>query len=67
MLNLLKKDMKAIPHHLYGFVDRLMIYDSTVSNSLLKIDEILARGNTPIVVGGTGLYLNSYIQDVICS
>lgn len=58
-----QKDMKAIPHHLYGFVDPS--YDITVAQyqklAFDKIDEILARGNTPIVVGGTGLYLNSLI------
>ncbi|WP_455053254.1 tRNA (adenosine(37)-N6)-dimethylallyltransferase MiaA [Mogibacterium sp.] len=58
-----QKDMKAIPHHLYGFVDPSD--DITVAQyqklAFDKIDEILARGNTPIVVGGTGLYLNSLI------
>ena len=58
-----QKDMKAIPHHLYGFVDPAD--DITVAQyqklAFDKIDEILARGNTPIVVGGTGLYLNSLI------
>ena len=52
-----QKDMKAIPHHLYGFVDPAD--DITVAQyqklAFEKIDEILARGNTPIVVGGTGL------------
>lgn len=58
-----QKDMKAIPHHLYGFVDPSD--DITVAQyqklAFERIDEILARGNTPIVVGGTGLYLNSLI------
>lgn len=58
-----QKDMKAIPHHLYGFVDPAD--DITVAQyqklAFEKIDEILACGNTPIVVGGTGLYLNSLI------
>lgn len=58
-----QKDMKAIPHHLYGFVDPSD--DITVAQyqklAFEKIDEILACGNTPIVVGGTGLYLNSLI------
>ena len=58
-----QKDMKAIPHHLYGFV--APSDDITVAQyqklAFDKIDEILARGNTPIVVGGTGLYLNSLI------
>ena len=58
-----QKDMDAIPHHLYGFVDPAD--DITVAQyqqlAFDKIDEILSRGKTPIVVGGTGLYLNSLI------
>ena len=61
-----QKDMKAIPHHLYGFVDPAD--DITVAQyqelAFEKIDEILVRGNTPIVVGGTGLYLNSLIYNM---
>ncbi len=58
-----QKDMDTIPHHLYGFVDPAD--DITVAQyqqlAFDKIDEILSRGKTPIVVGGTGLYLNSLI------
>ena len=57
------KDMAAIPHHLYGFVDPA--HDITVAQyqklAFEQIDEIISRGKTPIVVGGTGLYLNSLI------
>ena len=55
--------MAAIPHHLYGFVDPA--HDITVAQyqklAFEQIDEIISRGKTPIVVGGTGLYLNSLI------
>ncbi|WP_237049019.1 tRNA (adenosine(37)-N6)-dimethylallyltransferase MiaA [Mogibacterium pumilum] len=58
-----QKDMNAVPHHMYGFVDPAD--DITVAQyqqlAFDKIDEILSRGKTPIVVGGTGLYLNSLI------
>ena len=58
-----RKDMAAIPHHLYGFVDPA--HDITVAQyqklAFEQIDEIISRGKTPIVVGGTGLYLNSLI------
>ena len=57
------KDMAAAPHHLYGFVDPA--HDITVAQyqklAFEQIDEIISRGKTPIVVGGTGLYLNSLI------
>lgn len=58
-----QKDMNTVPHHLYGFVDPAD--DITVAQyqqlAFNKIDGILSRGKTPIVVGGTGLYLNSLI------
>nr|WP_298572468.1 tRNA (adenosine(37)-N6)-dimethylallyltransferase MiaA [uncultured Mogibacterium sp.] len=58
-----QKDMNTVPHHLYGFVDPAD--DITVAQyqqlAFDKIDGILSRGKTPIVVGGTGLYLNSLI------
>lgn len=58
-----QKDMNTVPHHLYGFIDPAD--DITVAQyqqlAFDKIDGILSRGKTPIVVGGTGLYLNSLI------
>jgi tRNA dimethylallyltransferase len=55
------QEMQAVPHHLFQILG-----DSEISSAgwwtkqcLAKIDEILSRGNHPIVVGGTGLYLKS--------
>lgn len=57
------KNMAFVPHHLYGIVDPA--HDITVAQyqkiAFAQIDEILSRGKTPIVVGGTGLYINSLI------
>jgi tRNA dimethylallyltransferase len=61
-----KEEMAEIPHHLIDFVHPSVEF--SVSDfrrlALEKIDEILSRGNLPIVVGGTGLYLNSLLYEM---
>ncbi len=59
-----KEDMDNIPHYLYSFVsvkDKYNIYkyQKDVSKILDKIPE----GITPIIVGGTGLYIDSVIYN----
>ncbi|MBL4870347.1 MAG: tRNA (adenosine(37)-N6)-dimethylallyltransferase MiaA [Robiginitomaculum sp.] len=57
-------DMDNIPHHLYGHVDPSVRYSS--GRWLAEVDpliiEILARGHTPILVGGTGLYFKALTE-----
>ena len=59
-------DMSTVPHHLYGVINPKE--DMTVARyqkmALDTIDDILARGKTPILCGGTGLYLNSVLYDM---
>lgn len=56
-------EMENIPHHMIDIVSP----DSEFSVSDFKLgayrcmDEIYARGKLPIVVGGTGLYVNSIV------
>lgn len=61
-----KEEMQGIKHYLVDFVEPTRRY--TVSDfrkdSLEAIKEILAKGKTPIVVGGTGLYVNSLIYGI---
>ena len=51
-----EKHMAAVPHHLYDFVDPRENFTVAQYQKLAeeKIDDILARGKTPILVGGTG-------------
>lgn len=59
-------EMSVVRHHLYSIVDP--DYNMTVATyqklALAVIDDILSRGKTPIVCGGTGLYLNSILYDM---
>ncbi len=59
-------EMSVVRHHLYSIVNP--DYNMTVATyqklALTVIDDILARGKTPILCGGTGLYLNSLLYDM---
>lgn len=53
------EDRQIVPHHLYGVIDPT---DSTDAGRYLRmaqpvIEEIQQRGKTPVVTGGSGLYL----------
>ena len=61
-----KEEMQGIKHYLVDFVSPEERY--TVSNfkkdAELAIEEILKKGKTPIVVGGTGLYIDSLVYGI---
>lgn len=61
-----EEEMQGIPHHLISCVDP--DEDFTVADYSVvvhrKISEIRARGKLPIIVGGTGLYINSLLYDM---
>jgi tRNA dimethylallyltransferase len=52
---------KRVPHHLFGFVDPCVRYSAGayVVDAVAAIQAIAARGRVPIVVGGTGLYVEA--------
>lgn len=60
------EEMAGIPHHLIDFVDPKDFFTVREYQKLAKdvIEGIFARGRIPIVVGGTGLYINSLIYDM---
>ncbi len=49
----------VVPHHLYGVLEPTESADAQVYVNLARpvIEEIQSRGKTPIVAGGSGLYL----------
>ncbi len=59
-----KEEMEGIPHHLLDFVDPAEDFSVARFRELAyeTIEEILKRGNLPIVVGGTGLYITSLTE-----
>jgi len=52
------------PHHLYGHVDAAERYSTGrwLTDALTAIADIRARDQTPILVGGTGLYFKALTQ-----
>jgi len=51
--------LAAVPHHLYGILDPTESIDAGKYIRLARpaIEEIQSRGKTPVVTGGSGLYL----------
>lgn len=60
------REMENVRHHLYSVVepDESMTVAAYREMAIATIDDILKRGRTPIVCGGTGLYLNSILYDM---
>lgn len=59
----LEEEARA-PHHLYGHIDAGELYSvgRWLSDALAAIATITARGATPIIVGGTGLYFKALTE-----
>lgn len=56
---------RQVPHHLYAFVPLTEGYDIAhyQKDCRKAIADISARGKTPILVGGSGLYIRSALYD----
>ncbi|MGE5456258.1 MAG: tRNA (adenosine(37)-N6)-dimethylallyltransferase MiaA [Ignavibacteriales bacterium] len=60
-----KKEQENIPHHLFDIKnveEDYTVYDYQ-KDSRSKIEEILAKNKTPIMVGGTGLYIKASLYN----
>ena len=58
-------EMEGIPHHLLDIKEPTEGFSVAEYQQLVraKIEEIQARGKMPIIVGGTGLYVQSVLYD----
>lgn len=56
-----KEEMEGIPHHLIDIIDpKVQFSVSEYKQKCLEVmEEIYSRGKLPILVGGTGLYIDS--------
>lgn len=60
-----EEEKENIPHHLFDIKspeEEYSIYNYQ-TDCRIKIDEILKKNKTPILVGGTGLYIKSALYD----
>lgn len=57
-------EKRGVPHHLINYVAPEINYTAAdwAQDATLKIAEIEARGNIPVLVGGTGFYLRTLRQ-----
>ncbi len=63
-----RKEMKGVPHHLLDVANPRGKNFTVADFKKLadkKIAEIFARGNVPILCGGTGFYIQSVVDDLV--
>lgn len=55
------EEMAGVPHHMFGHIDGAVRYSTGqwCREVMTVIDDCRARGKTPILVGGTGLYFRA--------
>lgn len=61
-----KAQLKEIPHHLVDVIDPKDSFSVVEYQKLAKaaIQQIFRQNQTPVIAGGTGLYLNSLLYDM---
>lgn len=62
-----KKEMAGIPHHLLDVADPKRTFTASHYARLGRkaIADIIKRGNTPIVCGGTGFYIRALVDGLV--
>jgi tRNA dimethylallyltransferase len=60
------KEMSGIPHHLLDVISPKEIFSVVQYKELAEkaIGEIIAKGKTPIICGGTGFYIDSIVKNI---
>lgn len=61
-----KKEMRGVPHHLLDVVSPKKVFTAQdfVEHGRAALEDIRARGKTPIVCGGTGFYIDALLGRV---
>lgn len=61
-----KEELARVPHHLIGEIDPRESFSAARYRELAKkaVFDILSRGRSAVVSGGTGLYISSLIYDM---
>lgn len=59
-------EMQGIPHHMIGCVPRNEVFSVALYKDAATkiIDDIVSRGKRVVMVGGTGLYLDSLMENI---
>ena len=61
-----EEEMEGIPHHLLDILDPKEDYDASAFQRMAreKVEEIYRRERLPILVGGTGFYIQAMLRDI---
>ena len=61
-----KEKMDGVPHHLIDFLEPTEDFNVFMFQKLVKeaINDIASRGKVPIIVGGTGFYIQAVLYDI---
>ena len=60
------EEMEGIPHHLIDVLDPKVAFNVAMFKDMAKqaVEEIYSRGHIPIIVGGTGFYIQALLYDI---
>ena len=60
-----EEETEGVPHHMVGIAAPTEDYSAAryAQEARACVDDILARGKLPIIVGGTGLYMDALLRD----
>ncbi len=60
------EEMCGVPHHLIDVLDPAEAFNVVTFQSMAKaaMEEIYAKGKIPIIVGGTGFYIQALLYDI---
>jgi len=61
-----KAEMQKIPHHLLDVANPKAIFSVSTYKKLAEkvLEKILAKGKLPVIVGGTGFYIDSIVKNI---
>ena len=61
-----EEEMQGVPHHLIDVYEPDFPFDVTVFKEAAKkaVEDIYSRGRIPIIVGGTGFYIQALLYDI---
>lgn len=61
-----KEEMQGIPHHMIDIVEPNEDFNVAKYKNMAeeKIEEVLSKGKQPIIVGGTGLYIDTLVNGI---
>ncbi len=62
-----KSETETIPHHLVDFLEPNELFNVSNFHDLCceTVNEVLKRGKVPIICGGTGLYISTFINGIV--